>query len=261
MRWTSLPLRLKGLVVVAIPLICLGIVSAVLYSSQRGIDEEEKAARQIEEVRNQIQTVLTLLLNAETGVRGFDLSEDRDFLAPYSEAFDRLPRALSSLEALTGDDPEQLARAQRVRFLAGRKLEALAVIRGTSFGELNTPSQQQALQEDNELMQELRDVLALMRQTEEVRLQRRLAALRDARESQPLVFGAAFGIGLAGSLLAMWLFTTGISQRISRLEESANRLARGEPLLPGPQATTSSAGSRRLCKKRPIYSAIASADW
>lgn len=218
----------------AIPLICLGIVSAVLYNSQRGIDEEERAARHIEDVRNQIQTVLTLLLNAETGVRGFDLSEDRDFLAPYSEAFDRLPRALSSLEALTGDDPEQLARAERVRFLAGRKLEALAVIRGTSFGELNTPSQQQALQDDNDLMQELRDVLAVMRQTEENRLEARLESLRDARESQPVVFGTALGIGLLGGLIAMWLFTTGIWRRINRLEESAKRLARGEPLLPRP---------------------------
>ena len=220
--------------VVAIPLIALGVVTAVLYTGQRNIDQEQEAAREIAMVRSQIQTVLTLLLNAETGIRGFDLSEDRKFLKPYDTAFDQLPAALSNLEALTGDDPDQLARAQRVRFLTGRKLEALAQIRGTAFGELNTKGQQDALQEDEATMVELRAELAAMQEVEERRLEERLRSLRDARANQPFVFGSALAIGLAGGLVAMWLFTTGVSQRVKRLEENARRLSQGEPLLDRP---------------------------
>ncbi|MBW3594594.1 MAG: CHASE3 domain-containing protein [Actinobacteria bacterium] len=234
MRWTSLPLRVKGLVVVAIPLIALGVITAVLYNGQRSINEEQEAAAEIARVRSQIQTVLTLLLNAETGVRGYDLSEDRDFLEPYEVAFDRLPEALTNLETLTGDDPEQLARAQHVRFLTGRKLEALAGIRGTAFGEVNTPTQEELLAEDQRAMDLLREELETMQSVEEAALDQRLDALREARASQPYVLGIAIALGLAGGLFAMWLFTTGISHRVKRLEESARRLAKGEPLLERP---------------------------
>ena len=218
----------------AIPLVALGVVTAVLYSAQRSIDQEQEAAREIAMVRSQIQTVLTLLLNAETGVRGFDLSEDKQFLRPYETAFDQLPEALANLEALTGDDPSQLARAQHVRFLTGRKLEALAAIRGTAFGELNTQSQQEALEEDEATMVELRAELAAMQEVEEERLEARLRSLRDARATQPFVFGIALAVGLAGGLVAMWLFTTGVSERVKRLEENARRLSKGEPLLDRP---------------------------
>ena len=218
----------------AIPLVALGVVTAVLYTGTRNIDQEQEAAREIAMVRSQIQTVLTLLLNAETGIRGFDLSEDRKFLEPYETAFDQLPQALANLEALVGDDPSQLARAQHVRFLTGRKLEALAQIRGTAFGELNTDSQQEALEEDEATMVELREELAAMQEVEEGRLQDRLDSLRDARANQPFVFGTALAIGLAGGLVAMWLFTTGISQRVMRLEENARRLSEGQPLLDRP---------------------------
>jgi len=233
-RWTSLPLRVKGLVVVAIPLLALGVVAAVLYAGQRSIDEEERTAAEIARVRHQIQTVLTLLLNAETGVRGYDLSEDREFLQPYDRAFNRLPEALANLEALTGDDPQQLARAQRVRFLVGRKLEALAAIRGTAFGELNTQPQEQLLEEDKETMDAVRAELAAMRRVEESRLQERVEAIRQARASQPYVLGIAAAVGLAGGVLAMWLFTTGVSRRVARIEESARRLSQGQPLLDRP---------------------------
>lgn len=220
--------------VVAIPLIALGVVTAVLYNGQRSINEEQKAAGEIERVRAQIQTVLALMLNAETGIRGYDLSEDRAFLEPYEVAFERLPQALTNLESLTGDDPEQLARAQHVRFLVGRKLEALAAIRGTAFGEVNSRPQEQLLIQDQRAMDLIRTELAAMRRIEEERLEDRLAALRNARASQPYVLGIAIALGLAGGLFAMSLFTTGVSQRVTRLEESARRLSQGQPLLDRP---------------------------
>src|SRR5918999_2778812 len=127
--WTNLHLRAKGLIVVALPLAALLFAALVLYLVQQQVREEQAVARRILVVRDQIRTVETLLLDAETGVRGFALTQREDFLEPYSKAFERLPQALGRLEELTGADPEQLARARRVRFLAGPQRELIGINR------------------------------------------------------------------------------------------------------------------------------------
>src|SRR5918999_550013 len=151
--WTNLRLRAKGLIVVALPLAALLFAALVLYLVQQQVQKEQAVARRILVLRNQIRTVETLLLDAETGIRGFDLAKRPEFLEPYSKAFERLPQALARLEELTGGDAEQLARARRVRFLAGHKLELLGIIRQTSAAEQgDSPRAERAVVEDNELM-------------------------------------------------------------------------------------------------------------
>jgi signal transduction histidine kinase len=236
--WTNLHLRAKGLIVVALPLAALLVASLVLYFLQEQVREEQAVARRILVVRHQIRTVETLLLDAETGVRGFDLAKRPDFLEPYSKAFERLPQALARLEDLTGGDPEQLARARRVRFLAGRKLELLGIIRQSSAsGQGDSPRAQRAVVEDNDLMTQLRADLTAMRVAEQAKLNRQLREVTDDRRRQDIIFAGVVALGLLGGLAATMLFTTGISHRVRRLEENAHRLARGEPLLDRPLGT------------------------
>ena len=236
--WTNLHLRAKGLIVVALPLAALLFASLVLYLLQQQVREEQAVARRILVLRDQIRTVETLLLDAETGVRGFALTKREDFLEPYSRAFERLPQALGRLEELTGADPEQLARARRVRFLAGRKLELIGLIRQSSAsGQGESRRAEAAVVEDNGLMTELRADLTAMRETEQAKLDRQLAQLADDRRRQDIIFAGVVALGLLGGLTATVLFTTGISHRVQRLEENAHRLARGEPLLDRPPGT------------------------
>lgn len=232
--WASIPLRVKGLIVVAIPLAALLAVTSGLYFLQRTQNQEQVAIREILRVRSQIQTVLTLLLDAETGVRGYGVSEDPSFLRPYRDSFDTLPGALAELEEITGDNAGQAARARRIRFLAGQKLEVLAQLSQPAFAHRDYGPGEPLIQEDNELMTQLRDELGEMRTTEEGRLRAQLAQARATRENQPYVFGVALLAGLVLGILAALLFTTGIVQRVTRIEESAHRLSKGEPLLDRP---------------------------
>lgn len=227
-RWTDLSLRAKGLVVVSIPLAALLVATFALYLVQQRENEEQDAIAGLFRVRSQIQTVLTLLVDAETGVRGFAISERPDLLEPYTTAFARLPRALANLERLVGDDPSQAVRARRVRFLAGRQLEILASVRRAA--ERRSEQDRPSLLGGNELMTELRGELAAMEAESEAGLQERLADLADSRDRQGLIITAAVALGLAGGLLASVLFTTGIARRIGRLQKSARRLASGDPL-------------------------------
>ncbi|MGH2750412.1 MAG: ATP-binding protein [Actinomycetota bacterium] len=227
-KWANLPLRRKGLVVVSLPVAALVTATLFGYLVQTEADERKRASDEAVRARNQIQTVLNLLLDAETGVRGYDLSKDRSFLDPYEAAFEELPAALATLERIVGDNTSQVVRAADIRFLAGRKLEVLAELRSaaTQPGALR----QHILERDDRLMQRLRTELGAMLDEEENLLSERLDQVDDSQRDLRIVFAGSIALGLTGGVIAMLLFTTGISHRVQRISDSARRLAQGAPL-------------------------------
>jgi len=226
--WANVPLRRKGLVVVALPVAALVTATLFAYLVQAEAEERKQAGDEAVRVRHQIQTVLALLLDAETGVRGYDLSKDRAFLKPYEAAFETLPKALARLENLVGANPSQALRAANIRFLVGSKLEVLAELRATA----KKPGEPRGaiLNRDDELMIELRSELAAMLDEEERLLARRVDRVQEAQAFLGLVFAGTIVLGLGGGVIAMLLFTTGIAHRVQRISDSAHRLAKGEPL-------------------------------
>jgi PAS domain S-box-containing protein len=79
-------------------------------------------------------------------------------------------------------------------------------------------------------MAHLRSEIVAMEQIEDGLLVERAAVARRAQDRliAVTVGGAAFGV--AGGLLAAFVFTTAIARRIERLQTEAGRLAHGEPL-------------------------------
>jgi len=70
-------------------------------------------------------TVLNDLLDAETGVRGFSISGDDDFLGPYKAALERIGRDTYALRELTEDEPQQSERMKQLEPLIAKKLALL----------------------------------------------------------------------------------------------------------------------------------------
>ncbi|HVZ61229.1 MAG TPA: CHASE3 domain-containing protein, partial [Terriglobales bacterium] len=68
---------------------------------------------------------ITLLLNAETGQRGYLLTNDPAYLTPYNESIQEIQPTLDSLQKLTRLSPTQQARIPVLRELVGQKLDEL----------------------------------------------------------------------------------------------------------------------------------------
>ncbi|MBA2556268.1 MAG: CHASE3 domain-containing protein, partial [Chloroflexi bacterium] len=135
-RWENLRLRAKALLVVGIPVLALLIVTTSAYLAQRQQADAEREAERSLEISRSIQELLTLLVDAETGVRGFLLTGDGEWLAPHEAAVRRLPGALDGLAALIAE-PVQQERLQRVRSLIERRRvtwDELRAVRGASLG-------------------------------------------------------------------------------------------------------------------------------
>src|SRR5262245_46097526 len=67
------------------------------------------------DVRRSARVLLVQLLDAETGERGFALTEDEKFLEPFTRALGSVPAAIDQLSKLTSDSSEQLERLRKLR--------------------------------------------------------------------------------------------------------------------------------------------------
>ena len=229
--WASLPLRTKGLVVVAIPLLPLVVTTGILSRGDRRVEAAQDAQTRVFETRDQLEAALTLLIDADTAVRGYLLTGRPDQLDPYWRAQRTLPVALARLDALTAAEPVihgpllALAPVIRQRMRALDRLVRL----GPPGAPGEQPDYDRALDRSKALMDEIRARIASLgrlagRLESERRAQTR-AALRDVLE-----VAAAGGVfGLIGGVIAMLLFTSGVSNRVGLIAAAADSLARGEP--------------------------------
>jgi PAS domain S-box-containing protein len=185
------------------------------------------------EIQSRAQTVLTLLVDAETGVRGYLLTHEQKFLQPYRTARRDLPNQWRNLSTLTRNEPKLVAETEKVRTLVQTKLKILGALTRypNDHGGAISPQVTDLLVRGNAVMDEIRHDVATVQREDNVDIARRESAVDRADQRSAEILGTGAIIGLGGGLLAMLLFGTGVAARIRRLEENAHRLERGEPLL------------------------------
>lgn len=92
------------------------------FERVRGLRQE---TAQSYRAREEIQTVFSLMQDAETGQRGYIISGNPDFLTPYQTAIGRLDRELPRLRAAYANDPVQSANIAELEGRIGDKLTAI----------------------------------------------------------------------------------------------------------------------------------------
>lgn len=233
--WSNQPLRLKGLVVIAVPVLVLlaALVSGYVMSLESR--QAQQGIQRTLQIQHDIQEVHTLLAEAATGVRGYLLTGQSNFLEPYRIAETDLPKPLQRLR-LQIRDPQQVVLLERVAALAAKKSEGLHHL--VELGS-NTPSSTliPILVSNKMVLDELRRSIDIMRTREELLLQQREEYAEQVHQRAMIATAIAGIAGALGALLAVLLFSTGIVRRVHRLADNAERLARGAPLVPAEPAT------------------------
>ncbi|HZK49988.1 MAG TPA: PAS domain-containing protein, partial [Actinomycetota bacterium] len=233
--WADLSLGRKGVVVVALPLVAL-VVSTLTYLWVER--EEERLQEGVEhtfEVRDEIQQVAQSLFNAETGARGFLLTRDESFLEPYERATDELPSGLERLSDLVERNPDQSRRAARIDSLTDEQLALMGQLIESANGA-ETAQRDDLLAESKAVLDGLRAELGAMRQEENRLLGIRIRNVDRIQEVALFAIAGGGLLGLLGGLAAMAMFTSGVVNRVQRVEDNARRIHMGEDLLPMPRA-------------------------
>jgi signal transduction histidine kinase len=228
--WENLPLRLKVLAVVAVPAIPLVVSMLIaLVSARRERDAEEWVAHTIE-VKAQVADTLAVTADAEASVHVFLLTHEKEALTPFFQLGGAWPATITRLVDIVRDNPSQVERLKQIAALQGRNPLMSLVQYGLSHGDEPIPSA--LLEEHEQTLQAFRAVLADMQRVEDQLLQERLTAVRRARRRTVIVAMTGAGLGVLGSVMAAVFFSGGISRRIHRVRDNAERLSRGDELLP-----------------------------
>jgi len=123
MRTPTLARQLAGLLALGIALLLVvNLATVVLIARANDFNE---TVEQSHRVRTASKDVLTRLIDAETGQRGYILTEREEYLGIHDEALRALPELFSELERLTADDPQVSAHVRRVRALSIRRLDLM----------------------------------------------------------------------------------------------------------------------------------------
>ncbi|MDY7098221.1 MAG: PAS domain S-box protein [Pseudomonadota bacterium] len=234
--WTDRPLAFKGIVVVVLPLAILIGSLVSLYLASTAETRAEDDVRRAFAIQRDIYQVHALLAEASAGVSGYALTPEDRFLEPYRTSERDLPATLDRLDIAIEDAVVRQYFEQLLKVTAQKREGLKATIALVQAPDQTTSEEIEAALISNKLVLDtVRREIDKIQMREAVVLDERRALVDDVR-SRFLGLTAVSGlIGLLGSLAAVYLFSTGIVRRVSKLERNAESLAAGERLTELPE--------------------------
>ena len=224
-RWDNAPLRVKGIVVIGIPLMPLVILAALFLLGARNAGTATDWMGRAYRTQTQTNTVLRLVVEADAGIAEFVATHSADAMRPAETADALLSSAVDRLNALVWDNPEQLGHVRAVSAMVTRRPFGAVVDAAHQQGDLRASDPR--LADSRATSAALRRELAAMQE-----LQDRLMAARATFTRRLLVWlavgGAVFGVIFG--MLGMTAFVSGVVSRIDRLRADAGHLANGDEL-------------------------------
>ena len=188
---TTLAFSLAAGLVLAIVVIAIGA---------RNLAEQYQTVRQTAQILGELDGVLSAVIDAETGQRGFLMTGDERYLAPSLTAFDTAVGHLGALRSLTGGNARQRRHVDALEPLVRDKLGEL---RDTVQLGRDVAVQRMLTGRGLRLMEQIRSTVAAMK-AEERQIQAEQST-RYARQARYVFLGLAALAAVALGLLVVVL--------------------------------------------------------
>ena len=226
--WSSLPIRVKGIIVIALPMCALLFVSVANILTDRSQLVADRTAQTSTLAKRSAQELLLALADAETSVRGYALTQDRAFLQPYDTALASYPSLVKAVDQ-QGNGPGA------VNFTAAARNALDAVTRVKTYAESQFPQRgdpglADLLVNEKALSDKLRLESSKLERgpspfVEESR--RHLSSMRRITFAADIF---AVAVAIFGFILSMYLLNRVIIARIAAAYEATQALAAGLPI-------------------------------
>ena len=200
--------------------IIAGVGAAALRSTEATVNSAHWVAHTLQ-VRAELEGTVADLIEAETGVRGYIITGDTSYLAPYHAAETTLGRRVAGLRTLTADNPAQQRRLDSLETLVATRLERFRwTIDTRRTGGPAAAGRAVIGGRGKELLQLVHQVVTRMEDDETQLLARRSAALQARARLARLAAwtGMLVAIALAGVASAL------VGRQLARRRVAEERL-------------------------------------
>lgn len=223
--WTNLSLTRQGTVILAIPLTCLLITMAAWIGTRKNEDFTYRQIVHTQKVLRTSDQLLNALINAETGIRGYGLTEDQKFLVSYREALPEIEPTLKALSQQVQENPEQSQQITELKLLIQQELDILAKTLKQIENDFRFAPQAPRLgalvEQGKARMDAVRQSLQDFKDAEQEILVRRRTRLSQARFVNDALLGVSGVISLLGFAAALSLYRQTEKQMLRRGDELA----------------------------------------
>ena len=206
------------------------IINVVILSvSQSSSEQREWWVNHTHTVINLSKSLLVELNSAETGQRGYLLTEKKSYLAPYEQGTQSARELLQTLMQKTSDNATQQQRLTRLSTLVNKKFDELQLtIDLTTDDKLDQAMRIVNSDLGKDLMSEIRAVITAFEKQEQVLLAQRQAQYTTTKTMSMVAIVVAVSL-----LFLLIIFATLITKRnvidpIISLTEQAERYASGK---------------------------------
>lgn len=214
----SLRLKLAAALGVALVILLVGVAS--LYALRQSANAAT-AVEHSEMVRVQLEHALTTIVNAETGQRGYLITQDTTYLAAYASARTQMEHEIASIRALTADSPLQQSRTDSLALIADAKLVTMnETVVLTQSGNRDSALNLVTTGHGAELTRRARAMIARMEATQSQQLTERVHVYDSRKLAVTLVTIIGSLLGATLSILTMLWLRSGIKQ----LEEAKDTI-------------------------------------
>jgi signal transduction histidine kinase/ActR/RegA family two-component response regulator len=228
--WLNRPVRAKGMIAIAVPLIALLVTAA----ASLGLQIREQDARQVGRANFDLisaaGSVLGHALDGETGVRGYAATDETVFLAPYRLMQVQMEGARKAFRtaSIQADDVAQQRAANKT---AGRVVAQLGLIRAAVAHRAPRSRIVSLLARGRRSMNLLRRQIAVMRKRATNTMLSERAAVDRMATGIDVVTIVGVLLGLLAGVAGIALFASGISRRVAAAAANADRLGAGRPIV------------------------------
>jgi CHASE3 domain sensor protein len=230
-RWKRVPLRWKGRVSIILPVTAILVSSTFAFFGNLSRQSIEASIERHFALVNSFNDVLTLMVNAETGMRGFQITKRDEFLQPYQLANTELPAKLNALQTLIESEPGENPRIEKTEVF--RQISTLI---GKQLSDLewqkNHISKENGVNEElythltlgKKYMDEIRSLLGNMESNESERLTERISEINGIRKRDYILVFITLSIAIITRFISWYLFKNGINRRISESIKKLKKL-------------------------------------
>ncbi|SDI58001.1 methyl-accepting chemotaxis protein [Bradyrhizobium sp. Rc2d] len=236
--FANLPISRKLMTAFAAVVAVIIVSSGIVYDRLRAIEWAKDRRIHTTDVLDTLQDLKEAMLDQETGVRGYLISGDQNFLEPYHKGGDSFSAAIRKIKDLTSNNGAEQNRFDELNELAKKWRLEVAEREIALMARPETREEARGLEGSGAGKTAMNGLRAKVDEID--RVERDLLARRDAAQRQ--AYATAYTMTVVGAAASLFiavlmgvLLTRGIATPITRMTGAMAALAKGDISIEVPE--------------------------